>query len=191
VSFSNQVFRAGRRAALMAAALACACALLATLVARNANAAATNTARPGNGSAASNLKMPANSPTAKLRASASSEHIVNFRNSYGKTVWVATMRYNPNLCAGYGDYETWGWLRLEPGEVKQAFTTSYRYGAYYANAADGAEWTGDRGPVYLYHDAFDSCVKIGSTAAYRTVNMRLIDLEGKGPNYTLNLIPPR
>ena len=32
-------------------------------------------------------------------------------------------------------------------------------------------------PVYVYQQAFDSCIGIGSTAA-RTVNMRLIDTNG-------------
>jgi hypothetical protein len=190
VSSSNHLFRAGRRAALLAAALACACALLATLIARDANAAVTNTARPGHSGAASHLKMPM-AKLGQLRASASSEHTVNFRNSYGKTVSVAIMRYNPNLCASYGGYETSGWLNLAPGEVKQAFTTSYRYAAYYARAVDGAEWTGDRGPVYIYNHGFDSCINIGSTDASGTVNMKLIDLLGTKPNYTLNLIPTR
>ncbi len=134
---------------------------------------------------------PAAATLGKPRASASGviDRAVNFRNSYGKTVWVAIMRNDPDRCGGYGDWQTKGWWRLAPGEVKQAFTTSNRYAAYYARAEDGTQWTGDRGPVYVYHDTFDSCLNIGSTAAYGTVNMRLIDLNGAGLSHTIDLIP--
>jgi uncharacterized membrane protein len=182
------VFSQVRRTALLAAALVCACALLATLIARDANATAGTTARPSHGGSASHLAMPA--PGGKLRATASGlfDRTVSFRNGTGKTIWVAIMRYDRDRCGGYGDWETKGWWRLSPGEVKQAFSTSSRYAAYYAKADDGTQWTGDRGPVYLYHDAFDSCINIGSSAAYATVNMRLIDLNGAGLFHTINLI---
>jgi uncharacterized membrane protein len=188
VSFSRHLFRAG----LLAAALACACALLSVLIAHDANAAAGTTARAGHGGAGSHLAMPASPAAAALgkpRASASGlfDRAVNFRNGYSRPVWVAIMRYDTDRCGGYGDWQTKGWWRLSPGEVKQAFTTSSRYAAYYAKADDGTQWTGDRGPVYLYHDAFDSCLKIGSSAAYATVNMRLIDLYGAGLSHTINL----
>jgi uncharacterized membrane protein len=191
VSASVQMFRVGRRIALLSAALVCACAFVAGLLAVDANAAGTVAARPSQASAVPHLKMPASGlAPAQAKRSASAQGLfdsaVNFRNSYGKTVWVAIMRYNPDSCGGYGDWQTKGWWRLEPGEVKQAFTTSTRYAAFYAKAADGAEWTGDRGPVYVYHDAFDSCINIGSTAAYGTVGMRLIDLNA---GHTINLIP--
>ena len=39
---------------------------------------------------------------------------------------------------------------------------------------------------YMYHQAFDSCLKIGSTAAYATVGMRLIDRDNYD-NYTMTL----
>jgi hypothetical protein len=41
--------------------------------------------------------------------------------------------------------------------------------------------------VYVYYDAFDSCVDIGSTAAYGTVGMRLIDTGHS--DHVVNLIP--
>ena len=194
MSFTTQLFRAGRRVALLSAAVACACALVAALLAVNANAAADTAARPSDGRAAAQLKMPATSAASTLasrNASAAGliDRSVNFRNSYGKTVWVAIMRYDPSGCGGYGDWQTKGWWRLDPGEVKQAFSTTTRYAAYYAKSEDGREWKGDRGPVYLYHDAFDSCLNIGSSAAYATVGMRLIDLDGAGLSHTINLIP--
>jgi uncharacterized membrane protein len=132
------------------------------------------------------LKMPANSAAPRLAKSRTSlfglfAPAVKFRNSHDTTVWVAFMRYDPDRCRGYGDWQTKGWLRLKPGEVKQAFTTSNRYAYYYAKAADGTKWSGTNQsvksrPVYVYHSAFDSCLTIGSTDAYGTVSMRRIEV---------------
>jgi uncharacterized membrane protein len=98
------------------------------------------------------------------------------------------MQYDPNDCGGEGgNWATEGWFGINDGEQVLAFSTDNRYAAYYAKAADGAYWAGDYGPVYVYHEAFNSCVDIGSTAAYGTVGMRLIDT---GDNDTVvNLVP--
>lgn len=193
-----------RRVALLSAAVACACALLASLVAGNANAAGiTVAARPSDHVAAPHLKMPA--PHLKMPAARSVRAVmrpnvapwgtaVDFHNSYGTTVWVAIMRYDSDGCGSYGNWATKGWWRLDPGETKQAFSTSNEYAGYYAKAADGAQWSGNYGPVYVYHSTFDSCINIGSTAAYGTVGMRLIDLGGSAPwewysSYTVNITP--
>jgi len=114
---------------------------------------------------------------------------VHFRNSYGPKVWIAIMRYNPSSCGGeYGDWQTLGWWAINTGEEVYAFNTNNRYSAFYAEAEDGAFWAGPYGPVYVYHDAFDSCVYIGSTAAFAVVGMRLIDGNSYG-TYTINLVP--
>lgn len=194
MSVSVQMFRVGRRIALRSAALVCACALLAALLAVDANAAGTVAVSPSQANAAPPNKMPASGlapAQAKSGASALAlvDRAVKFRNSYGTTVWVAIMRYDPDSCGGYGDWQTKGWWQLEPGEVKQAFRTSNRYAYYYAKAADGTEWNGGYGPVYVYHSAFDSCLNIGSTAAYGTVGMKRTDLDGAGLSHTINLIP--
>src|SRR4051794_32334693 len=80
---------------------------------------------------------------------------VNSRNTPATTVWVAFMRYDPAGCGADGNWQTKGWVRLNPGEVKQAFTTSNRYAYYYAHAADGTKWSGEGEPVrskpiYIY-----------------------------------------
>ena len=59
---------------------------------------------------------------------------------------------------------------------------------YYAKAADGAQWSGNWGPIYVYHNAFDSCINIGSTAAYDIVGLHEIDVNGYD-DYTVNLTP--
>lgn len=118
---------------------------------------------------------------------------VLFRNSYYTTIWVAVMFYDPDGCAQYGNWRTGGWWRLEPGQKKWAFSTTNKYACYYAEAADGAFWSGPYGPVYVYYEPFDSCINIGSTAAYDVVGMRLITLPWYRWNplaeYTVNLIP--
>ena len=113
---------------------------------------------------------------------------IYFRNFYPKPVWIALMRYDPSGCGQYGNWNTKGWWRCEPGQQRGPFYTNNRYAAFYAKASDGAEWTGGYGPIYVYHAAFNSCVGIGSTGAYDTVGCRLID-GGSYSNYTVNLFP--
>jgi len=101
---------------------------------------------------------------------------VVFRNNYYAGVWIAVMHASEDHCGGHGGWRTQGWWSAQPGSEVHAFNTTNRYGCYYAEADDGAYWAGIYGPVYVYSDAFDSCSGIGSTAAYGTVGMRLIDL---------------
>jgi uncharacterized membrane protein len=112
---------------------------------------------------------------------------IRFRNSYPSTVWIAVMFYSPDGCRDDGSWGTRGWWRLATGETKHPLNTDNRYAAFYAEAEDGAFWAGPYGPVYVYQEAFDSCVGIGSTAAIDIVGMRLIDTNGS--DLTLNLTP--
>jgi len=112
---------------------------------------------------------------------------VYFRNSYGTKVWVTIMRYDPDSCGEYSNWATAGWWGIDPGQRVWAFSTNNRYAAFYADADDGAHWSGPYGPVYVYWEAFDSCVNIGSTAAYGTVGMRLIDVGDS--DHIVNLVP--
>ncbi len=100
---------------------------------------------------------------------------VYFRNSYSAKVWVAIMRYDPDSCREHGNWATEGWWGIDPGQQVWVFSTNNRYACFYAEAEDGAFWAGEYGPVYVYHRVFNSCIKIGSSAAYGTVGMRLID----------------
>ena len=112
---------------------------------------------------------------------------VRFTNSYGPRIWVAIMRHNPSACGGHGDWQTMGWWAVDQGQTVAAFSTSNRYSTFYAEAEDGAVWGGPYGPMYVYWDAFDSCINIGSTAAYDVVGTQLIDGNGYG-TYTINLV---
>ena len=118
---------------------------------------------------------------------------VKFRNNYPSTVWVAIMRYDPGSCGAYGNWATAGWWGISPGGLVYPFDTTNRYAAFYAEANDGAIWTGPYGPMYVYWNAFNSCINIGSTAAYDVVGLRLIDLGSGAWNpfatYTVTLTP--
>lgn len=101
---------------------------------------------------------------------------LHFINGYNQLLSVAIMFYSPDGCRDYGLWGTRGWWNLNPGGSAYVLNTNNRYAAYYAEATDGRIWAGDRGPVYVYPNAFDSCLNIGSTAA-RRVSMRLVDLQ--------------
>jgi hypothetical protein len=101
---------------------------------------------------------------------------IHFRNSYTSRVWVAIQFWYPDHCGDYGSWGTRGWWGIDPGGEVHALDTANNYGYFYAQAADGSYWAGDHGPIYLYHEAFDSCLKIGSTAAYDTASAREFDL---------------
>jgi len=119
---------------------------------------------------------------------------VQFKNNYPTKVWVAIMRYDTDACGGEGgDWATQGWWPIDPGQEVWAFSTTNEFAYFYAESADGAVWTGDYGPVYVYADAFNSCLNIGSTAAIKTVGMQQIDLPWFRWNpeavHTVNLNP--
>jgi hypothetical protein len=63
--------------------------------------------------------------------------------------------------------------------------THNRYYAYYAEASNGAKWSGQVGPVYVYRRAFDSCLNIRGSGSY-AVGFRWFDV-GNYDNYTMTL----
>ncbi|MFI0417917.1 DUF1036 domain-containing protein [Spongiactinospora sp. 9N601] len=102
---------------------------------------------------------------------------LHFRNVYGYPLSVAIMFYSPETCAEYGQWGTRGWWNIYPNGQTHVLNTNNRYAYFYAEATDGATWSGQPGsPVmYVTQAAFDSCYLIGSTAA-RTVRVRRLDL---------------
>jgi uncharacterized membrane protein len=114
---------------------------------------------------------------------------LHFRNQYSAHVYVAIMFYSPDTCADAGLWGTRGWWGINPGGEAYVLTTNNRYAAFYAEAADGAVWAGDRGPVYVHQQAFDSCVNIGdNNPQTRVVGMRLVDMDSSSVHY-VNLTP--
>jgi uncharacterized membrane protein len=115
---------------------------------------------------------------------------IYFRNNYPQTLWVAIMYYSPARCSEYGRWGTKGWWEIDYGMSKLVWVgnTLNRYYAYYAKASNGVEWTGQAGPVWVYHQAFDSCLNIHGSAAYGKVGMRWFDVDNYD-NYTMTLHP--
>jgi uncharacterized membrane protein len=113
---------------------------------------------------------------------------LHFRNRYSTRIYVAIMFSNPGGCGEYGGWGTRGWWTIDPGGEAYVLSSGNRYAAYYAEAADGAVWGGPYGPIYVYPDAFDSCLNIGSTAASAVVGCRLVDM-GSNDDYYVNLTP--
>ena len=115
-----------------------------------------------------------------------------FSNGYTSKVWVTIMFWSPDTCGQYGNWQTIGWYGIDPGNSADVYDNDLedlsRYWYFYAKAADGAEWGGDFGPIYVYHGAFNSCLNIGSTAAYATVGLREIDV-GDNDDFTMTLTP--
>jgi uncharacterized membrane protein len=111
---------------------------------------------------------------------------IRFRNSTGSTASVALMFYSPDACSHDGLWGTRGWWVIGPGGTVHVLNTTNRYFCFYAETTDGTVWAGEFGPVYIYADAFDSCLLTGSTAAIGRVGTRRIDTRGN--DTVVNLI---
>ena len=98
---------------------------------------------------------------------------LHFRNSTSSTVSVTIMYFDPDGCAGYGDWGTQGWWNIAPGQEVNVKNTSNRYATFYAHS-DRLDWSGPY-DVYVKSSAFQSCVNIGSTDS-RIVGEQLVDL---------------
>jgi hypothetical protein len=49
-----------------------------------------------------------------------------------------------------------GWWQIAPSGTAFPLRANNRYAGYYAESASGKIWSGDRGPVYVYQQAFFS-----------------------------------
>jgi hypothetical protein len=169
------------RALVVAAAAATTVMLPASAGAATVDATAGKAAGP-------QQSMPA--PThGKARSLARTTHLVGFRNSFGKAVFVVTMKYDPVTCAGMGNWQTRGWFKLMPGEEKTLMDTDNDMAAFYARAADGTQWTGPYGPAGVNNSGpFLSCSGVVS-GSYQSVGFRLIDMRGTSGYHLINLLP--
>lgn len=112
---------------------------------------------------------------------------LRFRNRYSSRVWVA-IAFPNDACSGFGPpWGTRGWWGIDPGGEAFVLRQEARLACFYAEANDGAIWTGSQGPVWLPQPAFESCWGIGNTSPEtRVVAMRpLILPEG---NLYVNLV---
>ena len=108
-----------------------------------------------------------------------------FGSRYPARLWVCLDFYDPENCAQYGGWKNRGWWAIDPGNVAYVLNTSYRNVYFYAEAADGAVWSGPYGPVPVYQRAFDDCNT--GTGNERIVYTRHIEI--RSDSYTVNLIP--
>jgi hypothetical protein len=106
---------------------------------------------------------------------------VRFTNSYGHRIFVAYMRRDFDCLNECGEpWDVLGWIRLEPGEVKyRANPTSNQWFYYYAEAVDGAVWTGPY-PAEVSDQKFSKCTCLGVIVShgpqpYYDVGMRELD----------------
>jgi uncharacterized membrane protein len=111
---------------------------------------------------------------------------LHFRNSYGPRVWVAIMYYDPSGCAQYGNWGTRGWWGIDYGQSAHVLNTNNRYAYYYAEADNGAVWSGPYGPIYVPWNGFNLCLNIGQTGA-RIVGLREVYIASD--SHTVNLTP--
>jgi uncharacterized membrane protein len=111
---------------------------------------------------------------------------LHFRNSYGPRIHVAIMFYDPG-CSSYGSpWGTRGWWGIDYGGQAYVLNTNNRYAYYYAEATDGAVWTGQFGPIYVPWQAFNLCENLGQTGA-RIVGLREVYIPSD--SHTVNLVP--
>lgn len=116
---------------------------------------------------------------------------IYFRNSYGPRIWVAIAFWSSS-CADYGTFATRGWWAIDHGGQAHVLNLAWQglvspFILFYAEAADGAVWTGSSLQMYVTQAAFDSCINIGSTNA-RLVGTRSVVMPNNPDSYTVNLI---
>jgi uncharacterized membrane protein len=114
---------------------------------------------------------------------------------YPHKLWVAIMFYDPNCAVDFLGSEPWkkrGWWSLAPGQCKVVFGEDLadlnRYYCYYAEATDGAVWSGPyKRSVRL--TAFNDCSGAGLTGPKKkTIGYKLLDI-GDSDDFTLTLVP--
>jgi uncharacterized membrane protein len=117
-----------------------------------------------------------------------------FRNGYPVHLYVAITFYSPDTCGGDGgDFEARGWWSIPPGGRAVVYGHDLedlnRYWYYYAEADDGAKWSGPY-DVLVSNKAFDLCYGAVSSAddPDRYIGMRELDI-GDNDDYTVTLVP--
>jgi uncharacterized membrane protein len=115
-------------------------------------------------------------------------------NRYPTTIETSIMFYSPESCGGEGgNFEKMGWWRIAPGSCALVYANDLdnRFWYYFAEADDGAVWSGP----FL---ASVSLSRFGgrrwcwgletSDPAQIRIGYRELDI-GDNNNYTLNFVP--
>ena len=116
-------------------------------------------------------------------------------NNYSTEITTAIMFYSPDTCGGEGeDFQMIGWWNLAPGSCALVYANDLddlnRYWYYFAQAADGASWTG---PFFasVPDAAFNQCygigVSIGDGDESTEIAFRQLDI-GDNDDYTLTFV---
>jgi hypothetical protein len=118
---------------------------------------------------------------------------VTFTNSYSTRLYVAYMRLDYACQNDCGEpWDVLGWINLQPGETQSRDNaTNNRWYYYYAEADDGAVWSGPF-PAEVSYNRFQKCTCLGvivqngpPTNPYQTVGFRELDLDQfGGVNFT-------
>jgi uncharacterized membrane protein len=117
-------------------------------------------------------------------------------NSYPTLISTAITFYSPDKCGGEGDnFEMMGWWNIAPGSCALVYGGDLqdlnRYSYYFAQAEDGAVWSGPYG-ASVPIAAFDQCYGIGVIIENGdesvSIGFRELDIDSYD-NYTLTFIP--
>lgn len=108
---------------------------------------------------------------------------IQFHNSYSTRLFVAYMRLDHNCGNECGEpWDVLGWVVLSPGDSQsRANPTNNRYFYYYAEALDGAIWSGPF-VAEVTQTRFEKCTCLGvivqnggATNPYHDVGFRELD----------------
>jgi len=118
--------------------------------------------------------------------------MLTFCNSYPTRIWTAISFFSPEDCGGEGgSWQNIGWYLVHPGTCAVVYANDLedlnRFWYLYAEAEDGAKWTGDFPTFVNRTDPFNVCDGLGSTALER-VGFRELDV-GDNDDWTLTFTP--
>jgi uncharacterized membrane protein len=117
---------------------------------------------------------------------------LSFCNRYTHGVSICISWWDPTCINEDGsEWAKAGWWGLNPGECKEVLTGrltsgNRRYYYFYAEARDGAFWSGPY-PVWVPPRPFHWCDNISSSDS-REVGMREQDIDNYD-NFTIDLVP--
>jgi uncharacterized membrane protein len=117
--------------------------------------------------------------------------MLRFCNSHPVRIWTAISFYSPEECGGEGgDWQNMGWYPVDPGQCVEVYNNDLddvnRFWYFFAEADDGAAWSGDFPTFVKDPEAFNICDGIGTTAL-RIVGFRELDV-GDNDEYTLTFV---
>jgi hypothetical protein len=96
---------------------------------------------------------------------------LKYSNQYSSGLYVAVGYYSPG-CEN-SNWASAGWYRLERGESGTLLQTTNDYSTFYAEADDGAHWSGPYAVSLPYHAFSDWCWDLGVDPGI-DVGMRLV-----------------